>query len=255
MRELGSGRGGGRVEGSKTHTVHITQTTAKSQEQLQFHTALPTQTLKEIRRFERDRTTSQAFPHRLGRGRDKLTAQSQQQSTPACAVLQTTGPGTHRCRAEQAEALWTCDLPPRAAESHSLPLPRFGAHGGVGGSCESHGVPELAELPGGMLTVHASVFQRKGSIVLVLRCRSLPPRTLVNMGGHFGLSQSGRINPALNVWRPGMLMDTLQGTGCPPFAQKNDLSPNVNQSTKPGCFNIFSEIQTQTATLHSCWGG
>lgn len=52
-----------------------------------------------------------------------------------------------------------------------------------------------------------------------------------------------------------MLMDTLQGTGCPPFAQKNDLSPNVNQSTKPGCFNIFSEIQTQTATLHSCWGG
>lgn len=185
MRESGSGRGGGRVEGSKTHTVHITQTTAKSQEQLQFHTALPTQTLKEIRRFERDRTTSQAFPHRLGRGRDKLTAQSQQQSTPACAVLQTTGPGTHRCRAEQAEALWTCDLPPRAAESHSLPLPRFGAHGGVGGSCESHGVPELAELPGGMLTVHARGFQKERLYRSCSQMQEFAPQDTCQHGGTF----------------------------------------------------------------------
>lgn len=45
------------------------------------------------------------------------------------------------------------------------------------------------------------------------------------------------------------------GHRMPSLCPKNDLSPNVNQSTKPGCFNIFSEIQTQTATLHWCWGG
>lgn len=35
--------------------------------------------------------------------------------------------------------------------------------------------------------------------------------------------------PASSGWEPGMLLNTLQGSGWPP-QQKNDLAPNVNSA-------------------------